>query len=129
MWTIGFALIHQHELFRVAKGQRLQQNSAHHREQSYIRANTQRDHHHGHQGKSWCAPQGAQSITQIAQEGLKPIPRPDSMGLFANQSRVAEGTLRRITSFFRGQAFFALLFFFQFEVGLQLALQVCIPSS
>ena len=45
---IGVALIHQHQLVRIAIRQRLEQHAAHHREQCHIGPNAQRQHHHGH---------------------------------------------------------------------------------
>jgi hypothetical protein len=49
------------------------------------------------------------------------------VGLLTDESRVAEGAASGIAGFFGGQALLTLLFFFQFEVRLEFALEVGVP--
>src|ERR1700738_548798 len=70
--------------------------------------------------------QRAQTKAQIACEGFKPGPGPDGASLFTNKSGIAKGAQGCVASLFSRNTTFPLLFFFQFQVGTQLPLQVCI---
>ncbi len=63
---------------------------------------------------------------KIACKGFKPVPGPGGARLFTNKSRIAKGTQCSIASLFCRNAPFPLLLLFQFQVGTQLSLQVCI---
>src|SRR5581483_12289208 len=74
--------------------------------------------------ESWRATELAESEADILREALEGCGAPGFVGMVANEGGIAEGSAGGEASFFRGEAAVALLFFFELEIGLELAFEV-----